>query len=466
MNLNSFMSKKIDSLDKEDLCEDVFNHAQEASDFGVESEKEHALYFFICNNIDELIDDTFGIKLKPDELKDLGRFIFNYKSDTNYDLTNLVDLRILSYKWLSGRQINKTAYPNMGGVYIRSDKPSIDRWMETAKSIYSQINAGMTREAAFDTHTSSWDRDEVFKFNNWLRYYEQKTPEKYNVKTANIIKLAFGEGITIPAEWENPNNRTQMQPFQHANDGKTKREIEIERAKSFKSKMKSRLRALKMLLDKYNDLLPNQSLDKIYEEMLALEKSVGKLNAYAALEDRVMCSAAKMQKLGFTAGSMLLKEAVEGRADETNLPPGLLKTNVEAVLTKLEGIGKELKMRNLVREMSKCDIMLAELGLGSYFPELGESIARMLEGFSYAGNRIEDSISKLRGSGKSSTVQAPEPKLPEPKLPKAPDAQITPPLAMPSLKPAEKLEPSALHEQPISKVKTELPTPPTPKPGV
>jgi hypothetical protein len=457
MKLNKYMAQKLSGLDEEDNCEDVLSDVQNASDFGVSSDRDHALYFFVQNGLDELVQDWFNKKLTDEELSDLKRYVFDFKDNKDYDLTKLEDIGIIVFKWFDGRKLNKAAHPNISGIHVRPGNIDEGKWIETAKTIYNQVNDGIPRNVAFKTYTSGWDRDEVIKFSAWLRYYEQHTPEKYNVKTANnsnLIKVAFGESITFPAEWENLANRTQMQPFR-TDPIKTKKELEIERATDFKAKMKSRMRALKMLLDKYNDLLPHQNLDHIYEEILSLEKSVSRLNAYAALEDRIIRSATIMEKYGFDAGALILKEA-GGGADETNLPPGLMKTNVEAVITKLEGISKELKMRNLVREMSKADIALAELGLGSYFPELGESIARMLEGFSYAGNRIEDSISKLRGSGKS--IQAPEPTSPAPKLPKTPEAPAAP-LPIPTApQPTEKLEPSALHEQPTSKVKTELPT--------
>jgi hypothetical protein len=466
MKLNEYMAKKLSDLDEEDRCEDIMNDAQSASDFGVKSDRDHSLYFFVQNGLEELVDDTFGIRLGPTELEELKLYVFDCRNDPNYNLTDLVDLRIIVHKWLSNRNLDKTAHPNIGGIHTKPSDIDVNKWIEVAKNIYAQVNDGQPKEATVKANTQGWDRDEVAKFNAWLRYYEQRTPEKYNVKTAhpipNIIKVAFGEYITLPAEWA---ARTPTAPFQAANDGKTQKEREIERAKAFKSKMKSRMRALRMLLDKYNDLLPHQNLDKIYEEMLSLEKSVGKLNAYGALEDRVMRSAGQLQKFGFNEGSLLLKEAV-GSEDETNLPPGILKANVEGVITKLEGICKELKMRSLIREMSKADIMLAELGLGSYFPEVTEALARMIEGFGYAGNRIEDVVSKLRGSGKAPAVKAPEPIAPAPKLPQAPATPepLAAPIPIPA--PTEKLEPSALHERPASKVQTRLPKAPMPKPGV
>jgi len=247
------------------------------------------------------------------------------------------------------------------------------------------------------------------------------------VKIANIIKTAFdSSSLIFPKSWENPENRTDIKPF-CADDKKTKKELEIEKAKSIKTQMKSRIRSLKSLLDKYNDLLSNQNIEKIYDEIVALEKSIGKLNVYAAIEDRIIRATKVFEKFGFNEGSIFLKNAAEissetfdaGPTDQTTIQNPKLKSEVDEIIGKLEGISKVLKMRELVRELSKIDIMLSELGMASYFPEITDSLSKLVEGYSYSSNRIESIISKLRGSGKPAglNVEMPKVKAPEVKAP-------------------------------------------------
>lgn len=301
---------------------------------------------------------------------------------------------------------NKIAYPNIATLYTRPRNIDIEKWKKIAIQVFEQAHDGISIDVAIKSAISNWDKDEAIAFKRWLEYYKEKVPEKYNVKTSNnknIIKVAFGDMPEFLPEWENPNMRKQT--F-NANDGKTKKEIEIDRAKQFKAKMKGRMRSLKILLDKYNDLLPHQNVDKLYDEMVALDKSIGKLNAYASLQDRVLCSANRMEKFGFNAGAQFLKASVAAQNEsvsdnsDTNLPPGTLKSSIEEVITRMEAVSKSLKMREAVRDLSRIDIMLSELGMGSYFPEITDALSKLIEGFSYSSNRIEGVIAKLRGSGK------------------------------------------------------------------
>ena len=453
--LNEYMSRRLKGCDQCDLCEDVVSDAHRASEFGVNSDRDYVLYFRLNHLTDELVQDTFDLKLPKDELCKLCKHLYSFKDDSNYDLTNLLDHRILVYRWLSTRSLDKQAHPNIGGWFTAPDKIDLKKWVATAKQIYDDVNRlQQTRTSAFKSRTKGWDQDEAVNFDHWLRYYDEHTTEKYNVKIANITKVAFGpSSLLFPEEWTKPENRTNQPAYA---DTKSKKEQEQDRARAFKAKMKSRMRALKMLLDKYNDALPHQNVEHLYDELTALEKSITKLNVYAALQDRVVRSAGCMSKYGFEQGATLLKQAADGldlsaAAGETNLAPGQMKNDVEEVIKKLEGISKELKMRTLIREIAKSDIMLSEIGLASYFPEIAESLARLIEGYSYASNRMEDAISKLRGSGKKPQAEVKRETAP---LPTAPVA--TQPGKV-QLKPTEKLETGELMDKPVETAQPKLP---------
>jgi hypothetical protein len=67
------------------------------------------------------------------------------------------------------------------------------------------------------------------------------------------------------------------------------------------------------------------------------------------------------------------------------------------ILDTLEPLMKRFKEREIVRQLSKVDMMMDGLNIVSYFPELGEAIGRLIETDSYVGNRLEKIIGKLRG---------------------------------------------------------------------
>lgn len=74
---------------------------------------------------------------------------------------------------------------------------------------------------------------------------------------------------------------------------------------------------------------------------------------------------------------------------------------VEDVVYKLEDLAKIFKTREVPRQLAIVDMMLDSLGLASYFPSLSEATNKALESNNYISTRIEDILSKLRGSMKT-----------------------------------------------------------------
>lgn len=77
---------------------------------------------------------------------------------------------------------------------------------------------------------------------------------------------------------------------------------------------------------------------------------------------------------------------------------------IEDVVNELEDLAKIFKTRELPRRLAKADMMLDSLGLASFFPSLSEAQNKALESNNYISTRIEDIISKLRGSIKTNEI--------------------------------------------------------------
>ena len=77
---------------------------------------------------------------------------------------------------------------------------------------------------------------------------------------------------------------------------------------------------------------------------------------------------------------------------------------VSDVVVKLEDLAKIFKTREVPRQLSLVDMMLDSLGLASYFPSLSEATNKALESNNYISTRIEDILSKLRGSMKTNDI--------------------------------------------------------------
>jgi ribosomal protein S20 len=467
--LNKYMAKRLLSAVErgmtDSLSDELIQDAQYASDIGVENDDNYNAYFFIGRFADDILDDTFGMKVEPERKKDLCRFVMSHSGNEDYKLDNLTDYRLLVHKWLCDK-LSKKAYPNIAGKENREIIYDVDKWIGTLKNIYASLHAKkLGRSAAIDYFTSDWDTDEKQKFINWMRYYESGTTEKYNVKTAKFIKEAFEPETHFPQSWVNREDRAEDSMHMSTRKEKreqTRREKELVKAKAYKSKMRSRLRAFKRLLERYNDILPKQDLDSIYDELYSLEKSISKLDVYASVQDCIIRSANRMNKFGFSEGAEFLhKVAVEptndidltealpqpGSKEPDLLPKSTSMTNVQTVINRLEATSKDLKSRDMIRELASIDILLNEMGMASYFPEISYAQSKLIESFSYASNKVEDIVAKLRGSGKSTKPKPQEMPSAAPPPPPAPTA--------PTVKPIDTGE---LMSKPVGEVKKKLPT--------
>ena len=74
------------------------------------------------------------------------------------------------------------------------------------------------------------------------------------------------------------------------------------------------------------------------------------------------------------------------------------------VVAKFEDIAKFYKTRELPRQLALADMMLDSIGLAPFFPTLSEATNKALEANNYISSRIEDILSKLRGTMKTREI--------------------------------------------------------------
>ena len=467
-SINQYMRDKLTAASESGLTDSMFEQALDdacsCTKAGVDNEGSFRTRFFVVNMADDMLDDTFGKKVTPDERDVLCEYILGNQGK-DYPLDNLTDFRILMHKWLCDRH-TKTAHPNTMGKDSREPVYNTDKWVDTIKIVYSLTQGDVARGDAIDTATSDWTADERFKFDNWLRYYESKNTEKYNVKSANLKKEALDiAGLGLPANMLDPATRSNNLESLNQPAGrhrKTKKDKELELARAIKRKMKARLVSIKRLLDKYNDILPHQSVESVQDEMYALDKSLSKLNIFSSVQDRIIRAAHVVKRAGWAEGAEMLykvaedtivptavdaspaPEVIESLPDpvsaEPDLPTGSESLiDVKTIIMRLEGISKKLKSRDTIRELASIDILLNELGMASFFPELTDAQSKLIESYGYSSNKIESIVAKLRGTGTSK----PAPAKPAPAKPAAPKA--------------DHIDKRQLQQQPVSNVKKELP---------
>jgi len=478
--INDYMRDKlmkcVDFGVDEQLLDDALVDAEDASSFDIKSDQDYAVRFYMLNLADDLLDDTFDHKIDDEGRKSLIQYVLTNQEEKY--LKDLVGLRIVIYKWLCDKH-NKKAYPNTSGMEHREPIYDTNKWTSVAKSMYMKMRVGgLSREDALKEATKDWDADETFKFDRWLNYYESGNTERYNVKTS-IKKEAI-----LPFDTQEP--RSNVAPaFMSAYKIKEREERRKEKEQRKKQErsdlvvltkrqMKSRLKSLWNLVHRFNDLLPKNSVDDILKLIYHLDVSISRLRTEASVRDCMVRTAHQIRKAGFDEGADFLVEAAEEPISEQVVesiePVAPSKPNVQmsTVLNRLEALSRMLKSRDLIRSLASIDILLNELGVVSYFPELGDSQSKLNDAFGYASNKVEGIIAKLRGAGGVKPLEygtgipekhAPPTAPPSPVAPTpAPSVPAPPPISVPRAEePTEKLTTEELKELPVGKVKTELP---------
>lgn len=77
---------------------------------------------------------------------------------------------------------------------------------------------------------------------------------------------------------------------------------------------------------------------------------------------------------------------------------------VADVVKKLDDVNKIFRNREISRQLAIVDVMLDHLGLAPYFPSLAEATNKQLEANQYCLTRIEDVLSRLRGTMETANI--------------------------------------------------------------
>lgn len=76
----------------------------------------------------------------------------------------------------------------------------------------------------------------------------------------------------------------------------------------------------------------------------------------------------------------------------------LQNITINDVIKRLEMLVSIYNQREISRQLAVLDIMMDRLGLASFFPSLGEAMSKALEANQYIGNRLEEILTKIKGS--------------------------------------------------------------------
>jgi hypothetical protein len=305
--------------------------------------------------------------------------------------------------------------------------------------------------------TSKWEENERINFCRWMRYYQEGNHNKYTVKTAQFFQNKQEEGKVPDLKSVKDIFDTSAFPKPDPASEKKKRLDDARR------KLRGRLKSVEELVEQYRDVLPKEVSAIIRKDVYDLKEKVLGLELKASIIDSINRTSNQLNKRGFSEGAKELRKiaqevaqdklpALEGPMaipapnaeiasdtapantpeplDTPSIPePSLDKDHVRVpevsvggerieipdfssathrdALQKLEEINKVISERNVVRALAAVDIILGQLGIASYFPQLSEAQSKLMDAFNYAGTRVAETIGQMRGGSGGPVMQAP-----------------------------------------------------------
>lgn len=87
-----------------------------------------------------------------------------------------------------------------------------------------------------------------------------------------------------------------------------------------------------------------------------------------------------------------------GSALDNKLDDAFESITMEEIVAELEDISTYYKVREMPRRLARLDMMFDSKGISAYFPSLSEAQKSALESNNYVASRIDDILSKVRGS--------------------------------------------------------------------
>lgn len=420
--LNSYMAGYLLRLNLQGLDEQMWDEAlsdaEQASKLGVDSDQEFRLWFYIDHFADTL---ARGAGAVGQDLSALKTYMFQQRDQVSYE--QLSDFKEVADAWFAARGLKKAAYPNTGRNWHALPQYNQMNWADLVDRINKSVKLGWNRNDALAEAAAELKPTERLDFLSWYRLHSSGEAGKYDLNDQIKHLSASEERMEISKIAEAaddrfyylPRFRNQQPTFERpkvdepaapeAPKPGPNHQVE-QNAKDFESarqKLVSRTFSIDKLLEKYKAVLKSEQIDGIEDSLNELRKKIRKLKMAASIRDTLVKTAGICEALDFREGARELRalaadEQVLQTGAEATMPAQKRNELISSVVTKLNDVVNALKARDLIRNISEIDILLDQLSMASFFPEMQEAQAKLIEAFGYAGNRIEDIVPKLRGA--------------------------------------------------------------------
>ena len=195
MNLNKHFSKQFDSsncsLLPNDLKESVKSDYELMSSLGIDNDADQNIFFLLKNHVPEILRNIFRARFNDKTVNAITSEVFRNREKfpvgTLLGLIEAIDLALK--KMIPSNLRPKIAYPQPGAIQQRPQY-DISRWVSATREIYGLMTKGYDQSQAKAAVIGNWEPREKMDYEQWLKFYKEKVPEKYP-------KLAFDEGLYV-----------------------------------------------------------------------------------------------------------------------------------------------------------------------------------------------------------------------------------------------------------------------------
>ena len=438
------------------------------------NDKKDLQRYIGAQNVVPFFVDKLGVNLSAEDLRKV------YERISEKGTNDVMDVAQVVFKYVDDKR--RVAYPSELSFKQRVvPEQNIKDWIGRISNIYKLMSRGFAKEDLIKQHTQDMESAVEQDFRQWMKYYEDGDQNKYNVDKNMRKNANLGDPDYL--DMLNAAFNTRQEQAAKDEEHQQKREEAHQNRIKIKQKMLSRLQAIRKLLNKYtlavDDAVANkyvqmnedakqktqdyselaQAINGAEEATRNLGQTMNMTGLASSAVDKIYKSAniakasglkdihQKLYKIAhkFEKSARELDEAaiepsknLAGLEKEKHRKPDVLEelkgnASPNAVLEKLERLLHVLQKRDLIRELSEVDIMLNELNMASYFPELAFGQSKLIDGFGYASNKLEDAIAKIRGGlreeeqkeqsiDKLKSPKVETPKFETPRMPEVPSA--------------------------------------------
>ena len=229
------------------------------------------------------------------------------------------------------KDIIKKSYPTGSGdrvIYLYDKEYDVKKWSDIVRVIYNTYYESKDANS-FDTIVDSIskkmieDKEELFNFKKWLKYYNEGNDQKYSSNRDLHMKKISSFYLPLTVDTYS----SESNPYQSGVDLEDSFRKSVDEAKDsfemklsykdWKKKFNTAWRRIDKILKESEDYIDPDKYEQISEIMHRLDVQIGKIRFKSTASDISFVASDSLKKVGFNEGANILKKF----AQEVAAPP-------------------------------------------------------------------------------------------------------------------------------------------------